>query len=270
MRFSLTSKPNLIGGGYAASAARWVCEVRGRRAAGDFFGRAGLVLALEDSLAEAGEGADRHPRRILASHGFPPFSSGRIGYVARCVVARPAQASDFRSISEGSRQIANLTTQPADRAQLGPLGGLPAASRGGVSPLSGDRATPHGPAVRPSWSSENLPEGRNAACDRESIEAGEGPRSSVAKMGSGVRAFPRRETLGAKRAESVRRAMGRGEAVRHRPLGAGKSRTVTPLRMRVNDIPQGGPVKLARLPAGGDRAAPRGVQRAPRQTPVAA
>jgi hypothetical protein len=265
MFLSPTPEPNLIGGRYAAPAARWVCEVRGRRAAGDFFGRAGLVLALETGLAEAGEGVDRHPRRILATHGFLPFLAGRFGYVARCVVAWGPQGLVKTAFLEGSRQIANLTTRGAERAQIGQPGGLPAPIGGGVSPLSRRRATPNVPGVRRSWSSENLSEGSIATCRGERIDGCEGPRSSVAKMGSGVRAFPRRETSGAKRAESVRRAMGRGEAEAHHPLGAGKSESLTPPAGSVNEIPKGRPVLLARHPAGGDRAAPRGVQRAPRR-----
>lgn len=256
---------NKIGGGYPASSAPRVSWGGGRRRPGEFFGEAGSVLALEARLAEAGEGARRHPRRILGNGGNPPFSGGRFGYVARRYVARTGQGLGNGRFSEGRSQIANLTTQRADRAQLAAGGRLPAPIGGWVSPLSCDRATPDVPAVRRSWSWENLSEGRPiAACDRECIPGCGGPESRLLQLGSGVRAAPRPMGSGAKCAESVRRAVGRGEPRAHYPLGAGKSGSLTPLGSRVNEIPQGGPVRLARPPAAGYRAGPRGVQRAPR------
>ena len=244
MNLTLASASNLIGGGYAASCARWVWSGSARRVRRDFFGLAVPIgaatrsmLAGKSDQAEAGGRAFELARRILGNGGKPSLSVGRFGHVARRHVARTIQGTAKAAFLVPGGQIANLTTGGAVGIGLELGGAASAEGRGGVSPLSIARAAPHAGRVRGTWSWENLPASRpSAGSPRECLPGFEGAERSRVQMGSGVREIPTQRKLTAGDAESSRHGTGRGDRKDHHPLDAGEAVTVTPLGARVNGM----------------------------------
>jgi hypothetical protein len=223
-----------------------VCCRFGGAELGDFFGRAGSMLAFRGDLA----GADRGSAPIGSNRGFPPFFGPASSHVAASTVAALGYAVGKAAKKVCRRQIARLATGAGHGAPLAQLAGAGADRRGGVAPLSRAAHVPDAPRARGDQIRKNFRASPSCLESHPGLRAGEVPSAAT---GSGVRDARRSAILTPDGAQFGRAVTGLGDAGDHDvPLDAGKAEGVTLPRLVVNSLkyPGGASGTARKAPSG--------------------